>query len=53
VQNPPIMGQLQIYTAIAANADKHIYALQDGATREFTVAPDGVIWTYVGVVGSI
>ena len=39
VENPGILAQVQNYSAIAANAASHIYALQDGSVKEYQLAP--------------
>lgn len=49
-QSPAALSNVQNYTSLAANADAHIYALQDGGIREFQVGSDGTTYTLVGDV---
>lgn len=50
IETPSIMGGVNAFSALAANADAHVYALQDNAIKEFRVASDGTTWSLVGDV---
>ncbi|KAL8960080.1 MAG: hypothetical protein Q9193_003158 [Seirophora villosa] len=47
---PDIMKNVQAYSALAANGDGHVYALEAGSVKEFEVSTDGLIWSLVGDV---
>lgn len=49
-QNPDAMATVDSYTELATNMDKHVYAMQDGQVKEFTVTDDGQSWSEVGLV---
>lgn len=45
-----VMKDVQAYSALAANVDRHVYALENGVVREFVVSADGQTWSVVGDV---
>lgn len=49
-KKPATLTGVQPYSALAANADRHVYALESGSVREFVVSTDGVNWSVVGNV---
>ncbi|KAL8652867.1 MAG: hypothetical protein Q9226_004082 [Calogaya cf. arnoldii] len=49
-ETPDVMKDVQPFSAVAANADRHVYALVDGVVKEFVLSPDGTTWTLVGDV---
>lgn len=44
------MRNTQAYSGIAAYANRHVYALEKGAVKEFVVSTDGLTWSLVGDV---
>ncbi len=44
------MKVVDSYTALAANNDRRVYAVQHGVVKEFTVMVDGTTWSEVGDV---
>lgn len=52
-QSPPQMQKVQPLSPLAANGAGHVFAMQDGVVKEFTVEADGTTWNLVGnVTGS-
>ncbi|KAL8949000.1 MAG: hypothetical protein Q9222_004856 [Ikaeria aurantiellina] len=49
-QRPDVMKNVQAYSALAANADRHVYALEAGSVKEYVVSTDGLTWSFVGDV---
>ncbi|KAI4090585.1 MAG: hypothetical protein LQ344_004632 [Seirophora lacunosa] len=49
-QQPEALKNIQAYSALAANGNRYVYALQGDSVREFTVTTDGLTWTLVGDV---
>lgn len=49
-ESPEVMKNVQPYSPVAANADRHVYALEDGAVKEYVVSTDGTTWSLVGDV---
>ncbi|KAL8729472.1 MAG: hypothetical protein Q9166_004720 [cf. Caloplaca sp. 2 TL-2023] len=49
-ETPDVMKDIQAYSALAANADRHVYALEAGTVKEFVVSTDGLTWSLVGDV---
>ncbi|KAI4172073.1 MAG: hypothetical protein LQ343_003820 [Gyalolechia ehrenbergii] len=47
---PDAMKNIQAYSAVAANGDRHVYALEAGSVKEFVVSTDGLSWSLVGDV---
>ncbi|KAL8787650.1 MAG: hypothetical protein Q9213_002081 [Squamulea squamosa] len=47
---PDVMKNVQTNSPLAANADRHVYALEDGIVKEFVMSPDGLTWSLVGDV---
>lgn len=47
---PDIMKNVQTYSALAANGDRLVYALEAGSVKEFAVSTDGLSWSLVGDV---
>ncbi|KAL8840524.1 MAG: hypothetical protein Q9176_003850 [Flavoplaca citrina] len=47
---PDIMRNVQAYSGIAANGDRHVYAFEGGVVKEFVVSTDGLTWSLVGDV---
>ena len=47
---PDIMRNVQAYSGIAANGDRHVYAFEGGVVKEFVVSSDGSTWSLVGDV---
>ena len=45
-----VMKNVQSYSALAANVDRHVYALQDGTVKEYTTSSDRLTWTLIGEV---
>lgn len=45
-----VMENVQAYTALAANTDRRVYALEAGVVQEFGVSTDGLYWSRIGVV---
>ncbi|KAI4223304.1 MAG: hypothetical protein LQ349_007452 [Xanthoria aureola] len=52
-ESPEVMKNVQPYSPVAANADRHVYALEDGAVKEFVVSTDGTTWSLVGDVPTL
>ncbi|KAL8880424.1 MAG: hypothetical protein Q9198_002163 [Flavoplaca austrocitrina] len=50
---PEIMRNVQAYSGIAANGDRHVYAFEGGVVKEFVVSTDGLTWSLVGDVPTI
>ncbi|KAL9609190.1 MAG: hypothetical protein Q9167_006028 [Letrouitia subvulpina] len=48
-ENPDVMNNIQTYSALAANADRHVYAVEAGTVKEYALSIDGS-WTLVGDV---
>lgn len=49
-QQPEALKNIEAYSALAANGDRYVYALEGDSVREFTVTTDGLTWTLVGDV---
>ncbi|KAL8659720.1 MAG: hypothetical protein Q9226_000276 [Calogaya cf. arnoldii] len=49
-ENIDVMENVQPYTALAANTDRRVYALEAGVVQEFAVSTDGLHWSRIGVV---
>ncbi|KAL8943037.1 MAG: hypothetical protein Q9216_001325 [Gyalolechia sp. 2 TL-2023] len=47
---PDVMRNVQAYSALAANGDRYVYALEAGSVKEFVVSTDGLSWSLVGDV---
>lgn len=47
---PEALNNVQAYSALAANGDRHVYALEGGSVKEFVVSTDGLSWSFVGDV---
>ncbi|KAL8893763.1 MAG: hypothetical protein Q9192_004948 [Flavoplaca navasiana] len=47
---PDIMRNVQAYSGISANGDRHVYAFEGGIVKEFVVSTDGSTWPLVGDV---
>ncbi|KAL8876889.1 MAG: hypothetical protein Q9198_004990 [Flavoplaca austrocitrina] len=52
-QTPKVMRNVQPYSAVAANADRHVYAIEDGTVKDFVVSIDGTTWDLVGDVPTV
>ncbi|KAL8674340.1 MAG: hypothetical protein Q9168_001269 [Polycauliona sp. 1 TL-2023] len=50
--NIDVMANVQARTALAANTDRRIYALEAGVVQEFDVSTEGLHWTHIGVVST-
>ncbi|KAL9046134.1 MAG: hypothetical protein Q9214_000954 [Letrouitia sp. 1 TL-2023] len=48
-ENPDLMNDVQAYSALAANTDRHVYAVEAGTVKEFALSIDGS-WTLIGDV---
>ncbi|KAL8852331.1 MAG: hypothetical protein Q9221_002827 [Calogaya cf. arnoldii] len=49
-ETPDVMKDVQPFSAVAANADRHVYAFVDGVVKDFVVSTDGTTWSLVGDV---
>lgn len=49
-QQPKVFQDIEPYSPLAANSDRHVYALDAGSVREFVVSTDGLTWSLVGNV---
>ncbi|KAL8860666.1 MAG: hypothetical protein Q9178_003019 [Gyalolechia marmorata] len=49
-QQPKAFQNIEPYSPLAANGDRHVYALEAGSVREFVVSEDGLTWSLVGNV---
>lgn len=49
-QQPEAFQNIDPYSPLAANGDRHVYALEAGSVREFVVSEDGLAWSLVGDV---
>ncbi|KAL8630737.1 hypothetical protein Q9189_003578 [Teloschistes chrysophthalmus] len=49
-ESPDVMRNIQAYSGLAANADRHVYAWEAGVVKEFVLSIDGTSWTLVGDV---
>ncbi|KAL8804888.1 MAG: hypothetical protein Q9182_002290 [Xanthomendoza sp. 2 TL-2023] len=47
---PDVMKNVQPYSSVAANADRHVYAFEGGVVKEFVMSTDGLTWSLVGDV---
>ncbi|KAL9633849.1 MAG: hypothetical protein Q9204_003234 [Flavoplaca sp. TL-2023a] len=52
-ETPEVMRNVQPYSAVAANADRHVYAIEDGIVKDFVVSIDGTTWSLVGDVPTV
>ena len=52
-ETPEVMRNVQPYSAVAANADRHVYAIEDGIVKDFVVSIDGTTWDLVGDVPTV
>ena len=50
---PTQLSKVQNASAIAANAERHVYAFQDGIVKEFTVDENGGSWSLIGNVDTV
>ncbi|KAL8765985.1 MAG: hypothetical protein Q9194_006399 [Teloschistes cf. exilis] len=49
-ESPDVMKNIQAYSGLAANADRHVYAWEAGVVKEFSLSMDGTSWHLVGDV---
>ena len=49
-QQPKALQNIEPYSPLSANGDRHVYALEAGSVREFVVSTDGLTWSLVGNV---
>lgn len=49
-ETPDAMKNVQAYSPVGANADRLVYALQDGGVKEFACSSDGTTWSLLGDV---
>ncbi|KAL8743180.1 MAG: hypothetical protein Q9190_004445 [Brigantiaea leucoxantha] len=49
-EHPAVMENIQAYSSLAANADRHVYALETGIVQEFVLSSDGTTWNQIGNV---
>ncbi|KAL8914983.1 MAG: hypothetical protein Q9172_006977 [Xanthocarpia lactea] len=49
-QQPEAFQSVEPYSPLAANEDRHVYALEAGSVREFVMSTDGLTWSLVGDV---
>ncbi|KAL8808992.1 MAG: hypothetical protein Q9223_007967 [Gallowayella weberi] len=50
VDTPDVMKNVQPYSSVAANADRHVYAFEGGSVKEFVMSTDDLTWSLVGDV---
>lgn len=49
-QSPSAMENVEPFSAVAANVDRHVYAFENGTVKEFVLSIDGSTWSLVGDV---
>lgn len=49
-ETPDVMKNVQAFSPVAANADRLVYALEDGTVKEFACSSDGTTWSLLGDV---
>ena len=50
LSSPTVLQGLQNHSSLASNDDGHVFALQDGNIKEFSLSRDGASWSFVGNV---
>ena len=52
-QRPAAMQGVQDFSALAANAHRHVYAFKGGVCQEYVVSTDGLSWSRFGNVPTV